>query len=241
MIRSVFFAAMAVVSVACLQSTACAALVISSVSSVTGGATSKTVTININAVSDGTLSTPPAFLPGQIDNLERAAFYHFRVDLTGSGITGLSAVYDTGSVWSGLAPVDLNGVQAGDNPGISGNSIVFKAGGATNLAIPTSNSFVGTITFTTTVNGSFGFSITPLDTSLGGGTAGQNTTAGLLGFAHRANPSGFAQLNQNYVPANIVVSGIVAVPEPSSILLIGFVLAGCGGLHLRRRIATAKP
>ncbi len=236
MFKRVFCVVMTLVSGACLQSPAQATIVVSAVETITGGTTSKTVTIDISTITSG-IVTPPPLPPGPIDpSFEQVGYYHFRVNLTGVGISGLSAAYNSASVFGGLAAVDLD-AAAGVNPGISGTQVTFKAGSTTNIGIPTTgNNFVGSVSFTTTLNGNFNFSITPLDTSSGGGLASQNTTPGVgTGFARNGALAGsFSVIDQDLQPKVISVSGIVAVPEPSSILLIGSAVAGFGVYRMRR-------
>ena len=227
--KHVFLAAIAVVLGACLQAPSHATLVVSAVETITGGPAFKTVTINIKGMTVAP-RTPGLFPPGIDPSFEQVGYYNFRVNLTGAGISGLTAAYNTTSVFSGLSAVDLDGVNPGINPGISGTQITFQAGSPTNIGVPTSgDEFIGSISFTTTVNGSVDFSITRLPTVIG------------TGFARNGPGAVLTTLDQDLQSKSFTVSGIQAVPEPTSLLMIGSAIAVFGGFQLRRRTFALKP
>jgi PEP-CTERM motif len=230
--KHVFLAAIAVVWGACLQAPAHATLVVSAVETITGGPAFKTVTINIKGMTVAP-RTPGLFPPGIDPSFEQVGYYNFQVNLTGpgaAGISGLTASYNTTSVFSGLTTVDLDGGTPGINPGVTGTQIRFQAGSPTNIGVPTSgDEFIGSISFTTTLNGSIDFSITPLATVIG------------TGFARNGPGAVLTTLDQEMQPKTLTVSGIQAVPEPTSLLLIGSAIAVVGGFKLRRRTAALKP
>jgi hypothetical protein len=235
MFKRVFFA---VAVMATFSAPVQATIVLSTVTNITGDTTSKTVTISLNTVS---LAPPTSALPVPIDNTnsERVGFYNFRVDLSGVGITGLTASNSAG-IWSALP-----GVAPG--PAIVGNQVTFKGGAGANIVLPESGAnTLGTISFTTTVNGNYNLSIVALDTGVGGGLASQNTGVGIAtGFARHAennlgDPIIIANDKSITPTPTIVVTGITAVPEPSSILLIGVAVAGLGGVRFRKRL-LGKP
>jgi PEP-CTERM motif len=229
MFKRVVFAAMALVSVVSMPQYAQASIVVSAVETITGDTVSKTVTININVITADPLSVPVS-PPLNNDLFEQIGYYNFRVNLTGPNISGLTAEYNTTSVFSPLTEFDFD-IAPGVNPGITGTQISFRASSPSNIEVPTTgNNFIGSITFTTTLNGAFNFSITPLAV-----LAGPQT-----GFARNHPNPLILGLDQDLQPKVINVSGILGVPEPSSIALIGIALAGFGGIQMRRRLKALK-
>ncbi len=122
----------------------------------------------------------------------------------------VTEVADFRTFWGGLAGVQV-GYYSGSGLSLSGSGdgvIVFDSGGAT----------IDSVSFGATVTGqSFGYNPTTM-------TFGEPSVAGVHGAFDAAT-----------VTANQNVGSPGAVPEPSSIVLAGFGLAGLGLSIIRRR------
>ncbi len=210
-----------------------AAITLTPVQTVVLNGTATAATVTIDLIVNNTVA-------GQ-----QVGFYAFSVNLAGPSISGVTASYDNLSVWGGV-----NGLFHAPNPSIVGNVITFRAGGPDplnlpipdpfNIVAPVGNSRIGTVTFTTTLNGAFTATTTQQSTQ---GVFPGGTQAALFGFVQDVNagPGGELQLTAagDFKQGNFSVAGITAVPEPTSLLLIGVAVAGLAGQRLRRAKRTA--
>ncbi len=209
------------------QSASWAALTLtpSDATSIIYGLNSATVTFDLNVTNND--------VPAQ-----QVAFYSFSVNLSGPSITAISASYDDSSVWGGVL-----GLLHDPAPVIVENTVSFRAGGQNPLNTPSTDPFnisltapavsrIGTITFTTLLNGDFVASTSQASTLDAG------STLPLFGFVQDQLFGGETQITQSgdFKSNTLTVSGITAVPEPSSMLLIASVFLGVGGNRVRSRL-----
>jgi len=219
------------------------------------------LTTQVNQVLsvNGGLATVNVKIFGNSDSgfSQQVGFYAFSVKIVapvGAPVTSLAAVYNSDSasanVWGNASGLKTTATNPSVN--LLTRTISFKAGGPKsdsvpvphNIQVPTSAREIGSFSFTTTANGDFKFQSSSLSTQRSNNSDTTGSVGNLDGFAFIDlfdNNAEKQVLNNTPINTTFVVSGITAVPEPSSLLLIGAVVAGWGCRRIRKTSRTAKP
>ena len=208
-----------------LSSIANAGIVLTAVQ--TSPVASQNVSVNLYATWDGNQT---AGIPNPAVNSANVGAYQFRVTITGTTVTGLTAAHNLSpaSVWSGITPY---AVIPNGSPTIVGQQIDFRAANTdptANVAIP--NVTVGTTINASTLLGTINFNSTPAFFQMNFASLASEDYASITGFGYVASNAANQQFTHAFSGPPVT---IVVVPEPGTFALCG--LAGLVGVWRARR------
>ena len=188
---------------------------------------SQNVSVNLYATWDGNQT---AGIPNPAVNSANVGAYSFRVTITGTTVSGLTAAHNLSpaSVWSGITPY---AVIPNGSPTIVGQQIDFRAANtdpSANTAIP--NVTVSTAINASTLLGTINFNTQPAFFQMNFTSLTSQDYAAITGFGYVASNANNQQFAHTFSapPASLAV-----VPEPSTLALCG--LAGTVGMWRARR------
>ena len=211
--------------VCALSSIANAAFVLHAVQ--TSPLDSQNVSVNLYATWDGN-QTPG--IPNPAVNSANVGAYRFRVTITGTTVSGLTASHNLSpeSVWSGITPYAV--IPSG-SPTIVGQQIDFRAANtdpSANAAIP--NVTVGAAINASTLLGTVNFNTSPAFFQMNFTSLTSEDYAAITGFGYVASNASNQQFAHTFFAPT---ANLAVVPEPNTFALCG--LAGLVGVWRARR------